>query len=182
MRLKDLAQKLPPQWAAFVEEASVEKIVTIIESRLWQNTALFMFMDGYPTAEIVECHQLVWRELESLAPMLIYLHQDDIEKAMNRLYTQRSKDIIEQDLEVTSHYQWFQKRGIQGIDGWVQFFGEWQEIAERLYCDWPYRKTKISNPHHAWAQAYQQIYRFLSETKTTPTNRCPGTPNLTFTN
>lgn len=161
MKLEELAEKLPMQWAAFAEQASREKVVTIIESRLWQNTALFMFMDEYPIDEIVKCHQLVWKELKSLAPALIYLHQDDIEKAMNRLSTMRRQSILEKDLETTSHYKWFQRRGVQGIDGWVQFFGEWQEVAERLYYDWPYRKTKIKNPHDDWEQAYQNMYGFL---------------------
>jgi hypothetical protein len=161
MKLQELAMKLPAQWAGFVEQASREQAVTIIESRLWQNTALFMFMDEYPIDEIVECHQLVWKELKPLAPALIYLHQDDIEKAMKRLYTVRCKSIIKKDLEATSHYKWFQRRDVQGIDGWVQFFGEWQAVAERLYNDWPYRKTKINNPHDDWGQAYQNMYGFL---------------------
>ena len=91
MKLQEIAVDLPAQWAAFAEQASQEKVVTIIESRLWQNTALFMFMDEYPIAEIIKCHQLVWKELKPLAPVLIYLHQDGIEKAMKRLYTLRSK-------------------------------------------------------------------------------------------
>jgi hypothetical protein len=161
MKLKELAEKLPSQWAAFAEQASQENFVTIIESRLWQNTALFMFMDEYPIEEIVKCHQLVWKELKSLAPILIYLHQDDIGMAMNRLVTFRSKSIIEKDLEATSQYQWFQRRGVQGIDGWLQFFGEWQAVAERLYYDWPYRKIKINNPHDDWEQAYQKMCGFL---------------------
>jgi thymidylate kinase len=164
MKLNDLAEKLPAQWAAFVEGASHEEIVTIIESRLWQNTALFMFMDDYPIDEILACHQLVSRELEPLAPALIYLFQDDIAKAMHRLCTLRSASIIEKDLEATRHYKWFQRRGFQGMDGWVQFFGEWQAVAERLYGDWPYWKTKVNNPHDGWEQAHQKIYRFLQET------------------
>ena len=162
MKLNELIEKLPLQWASFAEPASHEKVVTIMESRLWQNTALFMFMDEYPLAEIVKCHQLVWKELRSLAPALIYLHEPDIEKAMNRLSTLRSKSIIEKDLETTSHYKWFQRRSFQGLDGWVQFFREWQEVAERLYSDWPYRKVKINNPHDGWAQAYRKMYDFLS--------------------
>src|SRR5262245_6768626 len=62
MKLNELAEKLPMQWAAFVEQASQEKVVTIVESRLWQNTALFMFMDEYPIDEIIKCHQSVWKE------------------------------------------------------------------------------------------------------------------------
>ena len=101
-----------------------------------------MFMDEYPVDEIVEVHQSVWKELNSLTPTLIYLYQDDIKKAMNRLYTLRSKNMIEKDLETTSQYKWFQTRRLKGIDGWVQFFREWQVVAERLYCDWPTLKPK----------------------------------------
>ena len=127
LKLKTLVEKLPSIWAAFAEQASQEKIVTIIESRLWQNTVLFMFMDEYPVDEIVEVHQSVWKELNSLTPTLIYLYQDDIKKAMNQLYTLRSKNMIEKDLETTSQYKWFQTRRLKGIDGWVQFFrsGKW---------------------------------------------------------
>lgn len=160
-KLKDLAQKLPPLWAAFVEQTLQENIVTIIESRLWHNTALFMFMSEYPIDEIVGVHQLVWKELIPLSPTLIFLHQDDVEIALNRLYTLRSKDLIEKDLQITSQYKWFQSRGLKDFDGWVQFFKEWQVVAEHLYSDWPFCKTKIKNPHDDWEQAYQQMYRFL---------------------
>jgi thymidylate kinase len=171
MKLKDLAEALPPQWAAFVERASHAEMVTIIESRLWQNTLLFMFMDDYPLDEILACHQLVWKELQPLAPALIVLYHDDIEKAMHRLSTLRSPSMIEKDLEATRHYKWFQRRGLQGMDGWVQFFGAWQAVAERLYGDWPYWKTKIDNPHDDSERARQKVYRFLQERKISPTGR-----------
>ncbi len=160
-KLKDLAQKLPPLWSAFVEQTVQENIITIIESRLWQNTALFMFMNEHPTDEIVEVHQLVWKELAPLTPTLIFLYQDDIEIALNRLYTVRSKDLIERDIQTTSQYKWFQSRGLKDMEGWVRFFEEWQVVAEHLYCDWPFGKTKVINPQDDWDQAYQEIYHFL---------------------
>ena len=91
-KLKDLAKKLPPLWLAFVENTLRENIVTIIESRLWQNTLLFMFMSEYPIDEKVGVHQLVWQKLSPLSPALIYLHQDDIEIALKQIYRLRSKD------------------------------------------------------------------------------------------
>lgn len=163
MKLMDLAEKLPLQWIAFTKQALQENATTIIESRLWQNTALFMFMDEYPLSEIVRVHQSVCKELKPLAPVLIYLHQDDIEMAINRLLALRSKSTIEKDLEDTSHYNWFRRRGFQTIEGWVHFFREWQKVAERLYVDWPYGKIKINNPHDDWEKAYWKMYGFLSQ-------------------
>lgn len=161
LKLKDLPQKLPPLWSAFKEQALRENFVTVIESRIWQNTALFMLMDEYPVDEILHVHQLVWEELAPLSPVLLYLFQDDIEIALNRLYTIRSKTVIEQDIQTTSQYKWFQSRGLKDLDGWVQFFKEWQVVAEQLYSDWPFRKTKIHDPHDDWNIAYHQMHRFL---------------------
>lgn len=160
-KLRDLPQKLPPIWRAFTKQAQQDPTVTIIESRLWQNTALFMYMSEYPVAEIIQLHQLVWQVLTPLAPILVYLHQDHTESALRRLYSFRDEKWMNWALETTSQYPWFQSRGLNDFAGWVLFFQEWQLVAEQLYRDWPYLKTKIDNPHDDWARAYQQIYRFL---------------------
>ncbi len=54
-----------------------------------------------------------------------------------------------------------QSRGLNNFEGWIQFFEEWQGVKDRLYRDWPFNKTMISNPHDDWEGAYQQLYRFL---------------------
>jgi len=161
LKLADLGEILPLMWAEFVEQALQERIVTIFESRLWQNTALFMFMSEYPIDEIIKVHQLVWKELTPLSPALIYLYQDDIEIALNRLYTLRDKDLIAKDIQATSQNPWFRARSLNNFEGWVQFFTEWQTVAGQLYSDWPFRKIKVKNPHDDWDIAYQQILRFL---------------------
>jgi len=161
LKLKKLSNELPPLWKSFVEFILSENILAVVESRLWQNTALFMYMSEYPIEEIVEVHQLVWRELADVAPSLIYLYQTDVELAMKRLYDERDKEIVERDIEFTSQYPWFKNCGLNNLDGWFQFFAEWQEEAEILYEDFPYRKVKIENPHEDWKLAYQQMIEFI---------------------
>ena len=165
LKLKHLEQKLPSLWKVFVEQALQENIVTIIESRLWQNTALFMFMGEYPVDEIIRVYQLVWKELTPLSPTLIYHYQDNIEIALKRLYKLRGSDLVDKDIHFTSQYAWFRSRGLNDLSGWIQFFEEWQPVAEQLYLDWPFGKTKIRNPHDDWEQAYQQMYSLLQVEK-----------------
>jgi len=160
-KLKDLTEKLPPLWKVFVEKALQAPTVTIIESRLWQNTALFMYMDEYSVEDIIELHQLVWQLLTPLEPTLLYLYQDDAEIALRRLNTFRDEKWIEWALQTTTKRKWFQSRGLTDFAGWVKFFQEWQQVAEELFRDWPYQKAKILNPHDDWATAYQKIHQFL---------------------
>ena len=161
LKLKELSKELPSLWKSFVEFIINEDILAVVESRLWQNTALFMYMSEYSIEEILEIHQLVWRELADVAPKLIYLYQTDVGKAMERLYVERDRKKVEKDMEYTSQYPWFINRGLNNLGGWIKFFSEWQEVAEKLYKDFPYHKVKIMDSHEDWYLAYQQMIRFL---------------------
>lgn len=150
-----------PRWKAFTDATLLDPAVTIIESRLWQNTSLFMYMSDYPAEDVVEYNKQVWQVLGPLSPVLLYLYQDDTEAALRRNYTFRGEEWVEWALQTTTKYQWFQSRGLDDFAGWVQFFEEWTRVAECLYSDWPYLKTKIKNPHDDWARAHKQIRAFL---------------------
>jgi hypothetical protein len=161
MKLKNLDEKLPPLWGAFVERAAQEPRVTIIESRLWQNTALFMLMAEYPVEQIIRLHQRVYQVLSPLSPVLLYLYQADVESAQRRICEVRGEAWLAREMRSLRKYPWFQSRGLDGFDGWLGFFQEWDVVADRLYEGWPYRKTKIEDPPNDWDGAYQQMLRFL---------------------
>jgi hypothetical protein len=159
--IKGLTEKMIPLWSSFVDHAIQESIVTIIESRLWQNTAFFMFMSNWEAEDILQFSQQIGQVLAPLSPLLVYLDQEDTEAALRRLYTLRGEKWMQEALEMTTAYPWFQSRGLKNFAGWVQFFEEWQRVVERLYQDWPHRKIKIPDPHADWERAYQQIDAFL---------------------
>ncbi len=152
--LRELAQKLPPLWRSFAQQALPVPSVAIIESRLWHNTALFMYMSEYPVKDIRQLQQQVVHELMPLSPVLIYLYQDNVERAMRQHFASRDETLLNADLQMTSAYPWFQSRGLSGLAGWVQFFQEWQGVAEQLFDDWPYQKLRVVNAHEAWATAH----------------------------
>jgi hypothetical protein len=159
--IKGLTERMVPLWTNFVQHALQEPIVTIIESRLWQNTALFMYMSEVDPEEIVRFSQQVGLALAPLSPRLVYLDQDDTEIALQRMYAGRGEKWMEWALGATTTYPWFTSRGLKDFAGWVLFFKEWQSVVERLYIDWPYPKVKILNPHEDWARAYDQMALFL---------------------
>ena len=159
--IKGLPEKMIPLWASFAEQVMQDSTVTIIESRLWQNTAFFMYMSNCEAGEIVHFSHQLGQVLAPLSPLLMYLDQQDAEAALRRLYTLRGEKWMQEALDMTTAYPWFQSRGLKDFAGWVQFFEEWQRVAERLYHDWPHRKIKIQNPHDDWERAYRQIDAIL---------------------
>jgi len=159
--IQGLTEKMIPLWASYAEQAMHESVVTIIESRLWQNTAFFMYMSNIEVDEIVQFNKQMGQALAPLSPILVYLAQQDTEAALRRLYTLRSEKWMQDALEMTTAYPWFQSRGLKDFTSWVQFFSEWQLVVEKLYQDWPHQKIKIQNPHDNWGIAYQQIDAFF---------------------
>jgi hypothetical protein len=160
--IKGLLEKMIPLWSSFTKHAMQEPIVTIIESRLWQNTALFMFMSNKEVEDILQFSQQIGQVLAPLSPILIYLDQEDTGTGLRRLYTLRGEKWMQEALEMTTVYPWFQSRGLKDFVGWVQFFTEWQRVVTQLFNNWPHEKIKIQNPHDDWESAYQQIDSFLS--------------------
>ena len=159
--IKGLPEKMIPLWSSFTEHAVQEPIVTIIESRLWQNTALFMYMSNCEAGEIIHFNHQLGQALAPLSPLLVYLDQQNTEAALHRLYALRGEKWMQETLEMTTAYPWFQSRGLKDFAGWVQFFTEWQQVVTQLFNYWPHRKIKIHNPHDDWESAYQQIDDFM---------------------
>lgn len=157
----EFAEDMLPLWENFVTQAQCEPTLTIIESRLWQNTALFMYMSECSMEKITCFVRKVEQALIPLAPVLVYLDQENTESALARLYTCRGENWMNETIGWTTQYPWFQSRGLHDFAGWVQFFTEWRQVAEQLYNDWPVRKLKILDPHANWVSAYQQMRTFL---------------------
>jgi thymidylate kinase len=159
--LAGLQGKLLPLWERFVRQAVEEPVITIMESRLWQNTAMYQTMGGHPLDEIIQLNQTVAYALTPLSPYLFYLDQDDTEGALRRLYDLRGTEWMDWAFEETMPYQWFQSRGLKGFSGWVEFFKEWRDLTGRLFNDWPHRKARIMNPHGDWARSYAEMREAL---------------------
>lgn len=159
--IKGLTEKMIPLWTSFARQALQEPTVTLIESRLWQNTALFMYMSNCTVDEIAELNRQQAQALAPLSPALIYLDQPDTEAAMRRMAATRGEEWIQWALDKTTPYAWFQTRRLTDFVSWIQFFREWQAVAEGLFDDWPHRKLNIQNAHQDWAQAYRQMEEFL---------------------
>ena len=159
--IKGLTGKMIPLWTRFVEQAIHAPTVTIIESRLWQNTAFFMYMSECSLEEIIEFNRQVCRTLALLSPVLVYLDQQDVEAALGRLHSLRGEKWMQSALEMTTQYPWFRSRGRKDFAAWVDFFKEWQPVVKRLFADWPYSRLKIRNPHENWENAYHQLHAFL---------------------
>lgn len=161
LEIKGLPEKVIPMWENLVNSAIHSDEITIIESRIWQNTCLYMLLSEIDPARIVEFAHKEEEVLSPLSPILIYLSQGDTQAALERLYPMRGASWVQSNLDEMSSYPWFQNRGISDFTGWVTFFEEWRKLSDQLFMDWNHPKLNLKDSHSNWSKNLRQIKKFL---------------------
>jgi thymidylate kinase len=66
------------QWQNFTQKAKRQVTVNIIESRFWQNDAMYLYLSGHSEDEVIESNKRVLSVISELNPVLIYLDPENI--------------------------------------------------------------------------------------------------------
>ena len=167
---KSRAHNVLLNWKNFAAKAKQKEIPTIIESRLWQTGAMYLYLSGHSEDEAAEMVRRSVRIISELNPVLIYLAPEDIgqvftqvSESKNRKWRKSGKKGSWENWgnELYERQKWFTSRSLKGKDAIVRFFSEWTAISDRLYDEVPFRKIKIVNPQSDWENAMGRIYDFL---------------------
>ncbi len=156
-----LPKKVIPLWEKFALQAGESSAITVIESRIWQNTCLYMLMSEIDRGEIIEFAHKEEEILAPLAPVLIHLDQNDTKTSLERLHLMRGKAWMLSTKEELLSYPWFKNRGLNDFEGLVSLFEEWRRLSGRLYNDWRGPKIRILDPYTDWESSLGQIKEYL---------------------
>ncbi|MCK5539280.1 MAG: hypothetical protein KAI69_00005, partial [Deltaproteobacteria bacterium] len=85
----ELAQKSLIKWRGFVNETLNSDSIAVLDGQLFHGDLTTLMMMEMPFAEIQNYIQELEQELVGLNPLLIYFYQNDIEKALHKICTQR---------------------------------------------------------------------------------------------
>ncbi len=166
MRREDLLR----QWHRFALLQRDQELVTVMESRFWQTTAMLMYAGGCPAEDVLAYHQGVIAAIQDLQPVLIYFTASDVRVAMERTIRIKNEEWHQEGREESwaeriyaffKPQKWFANRDPQDIHAMTAFFEEWSGLAEKLYAATPFPKIKIRDPYLDWGQAMQEMRKFL---------------------
>lgn len=150
------------EWQEFVQARDGQEGITILESRFWQNTIMFMYVAGQSGCSVRESARSLAKVVTPLSPVLIHLDHSDIPTEVARTYRERPKRWVDWSISVWSQQALFKERCWEGYEGVAAFFEEWAVISRELYVDFPHRKIRVTDPHTDWHGTYEQIRSFLS--------------------
>ena len=164
-----IPDKTLPQWQALGRLKRNDDSVTILESKLWQNDALFMLLAGVPIAEVVASNQRVVDALTEARPVLIHFIHDDLENHLQWVFDDRrelggphpSQIWVEWIVEVFVSSEFGRTHRWKGYEGFVAGCHEWLRVCEAMFKNFDGPKLEIENPHADWDRSYQAIENLI---------------------
>ncbi len=163
-------EELLQQWLKFAQLQRDQDVVTVMESRFWQTTAMLMYAAGCPAEDVIEHNRRVIAAIRDLRPVLVYFTTSDVRAAMERTIQiknaewqqdQRGISWEERIFGFFKPQKWFANRSPHDLSEMIPFFEAWSGLAEELYNITTFPKIKIQNPSGDWNQTMRQIREFL---------------------
>jgi hypothetical protein len=155
-------QLIIERWIEFSRQVQMNEEIIILECCFLQNPLTVMFGRFNQTELIVtEFIKRIERIIQPLNPRLIYFHQDDIKKTLNRVIKERPKEWLEHIIWYFTEQGYGKSKGYQGFDGLCEVLKERKryelDIINLLYLD----KLVINNTENDWEHVLKEIRNFL---------------------
>ncbi|MEA1922109.1 MAG: hypothetical protein U9N63_05580 [Pseudomonadota bacterium] len=159
----ELAQKSLVKWRDFVDETLNSDSIAVFDGQLFHGDLTTLMMMEIPFAEIQNYILQLEQELARLNPLLIYLYQTDIEKALHKICTQRDPQWQKMQFDWKLSSPYCQGRGFSGMTGYVDFYKEYRTLTDKLFSLLKIDKLSLENQAEDWPSIYAEIESFVME-------------------
>jgi molybdopterin-guanine dinucleotide biosynthesis protein len=156
MPAPQLATSAVARWRAYADSASTSASITIVDGQLFHGNLTSLFLLDADMALIRGYLHEVVAAIKPLRPLLIYFHQDDIDRAIRAIGAERGDAWVtyQVDWKLTSPYA--VRRGLTGLEGLIALYRDYRRLTDQLYSDLDIPKISIENSGQDWAK-YDEI-------------------------
>lgn len=149
------------KWKDFVGQAQTSVQLHVAESVFFQNAVAMFLMGGARSTTLVEYAQEVQAITQSLNPILIYVRQNDVVDALEKICTLRGPAFEQELIRNMEQFPYRNQRKLKGLGGVAALWSEINEITDALFESYTIRKLAIETSGRNWQAYQQQILDFL---------------------
>jgi hypothetical protein len=155
----ELASRSLAKWQSFVE-ASIESgtVVATLDGQLFHGDVTHLFLMEAGDA-FIEAHlAAVASAARPLLPLVIYLYQADVERAIHAVCAQRGEEWLQSQLDWKLAFPYARRRNLSGIEGLVAVYQDYRRLTDRLFAALDADKLAIDTSAGDWP-AYEETMR-----------------------
>ena len=149
------------RWRGFAAQLEESDGVVILDSCLYGYLTWTLFPADVPTSVIVEYVQEVEAILRPLDPLLIYLFQNDVALALNRLGLARGGAWSDEMVRRDTSTPYARRRGLVGLDGYHEFWRSYQALSNELFERSAFDRIKVEVSAGDWGRYESEVLAFL---------------------
>ncbi|MFS8930608.1 hypothetical protein [Cupriavidus taiwanensis] len=158
---KHLADRALAKWKAFVETTQAETPIPVIDGQLFHGDLTNLLLMEAESALIFDYVQALTAVTAPLNPFVLYLWQEDVEKAIRSVCAERGDEWIEYQVNWKLAAPYCVRRGYKGLEGLICLYRDYRRITDDLFRQLPLAKLAIENSARDWPAYESQILREL---------------------
>jgi hypothetical protein len=158
---QQLASRALARWAAFVESTTSNSPIPIIDGQLFHGDLTHMLLMDADAALISDYVSAVAAVIAPLNPFVLYLWQEDVEKALQTVCTERGPAWIDYQVNWKLAGPYCVRKGYRGLDGLISLYLDYRRITDDLFHQLPLTKLAIENSRRDWPAYETQILKAL---------------------
>jgi hypothetical protein len=158
----ELAERSLTRWRAFVATARGCDTVWVLDGQLFHGdlTNLFLMDAGWPM--IADYCRAVEEVVWPLSPFLVYLYQEDVERALRAIAHQRGEAWVKYQVDWKLQSPYSRQRGLSGLDGLVALYVDYRRLTDDLFAELGLARLAIESSARAWPAYHARIRRELT--------------------
>lgn len=154
-------EKSLEKWQQFVRTAQNNETVHVFDGQLFHGDMTEIMMMNAKDHLISQYIESLIDIVKPLLPTLIYFHQENIERAMRKIFAQRGHGWEHHQVEWKTNMPYCKARGLHGSQGLIQFYRDYRAFTDRLFSNIKIKKIDIENSTGQWPVYCKQILDFL---------------------
>ncbi len=164
---EELAKSCIAKWRAFVDSSLAADRVQAVDGQLFHgNLTELLLLEADIDFIAAHCREVV-EIIRPLSPLLIYFHQDDIDRAIRVVSAQRGEKWVDYQVNWKLGSPYARRRGLAGLDGLIALYRQYRALTDQLFADLDIPKISIENSRRQWALYDDIIDRALTNPNAT---------------
>jgi hypothetical protein len=152
-----LAKSAAARWSAYANSAAMSESITVVDGQLFHGNLTSLFLLDADIALIRGYLRDVIATIKPLRPLLIYFHQDDVDRAIRTVSAERGDSWVTYQVnwKLTSPYA--VRHGFAGLGGLIELYRDYRWLTDRLYAELDIPKISIENSRKEWTKYEETI-------------------------
>jgi hypothetical protein len=158
---EQLAHRAVSRWRTFAEETQRGGYVPVLDGQLFHGDLTHLFLMEASFDELAAYCERLAQVIEPLNPLVIYLRQQNVERAVRIVCAERGEDWVKYQVDWKLKGPYAVRRNLAGLEGLIALYQDYRLMTDALYDRLRLSKMVIENSERDWARYKQQILERL---------------------